>query len=101
MVFDFEKAMEDRARIKQEKTEERREEMTGSTDEKKEEETYGIYFALEDGGYFLDSEKGGSPEQAFSAAFQRARLLGKKIDLEKCLIKHQGKLFNRNGVEIE
>ena len=101
MVFDYEKAMADRAEIKEKKTEERRKEMTDSPNKGVEEETYGIFFALEDGGYFLDTEKGSSPEQAFSLAFQRARILGKKIDLEGCRIKHQGKLFNHQGKEIE
>ena len=101
MVFDYEKAMEDRAKTKADKTEERRKEMVDSPDGKKEEEIYSIYFALEDGDYFLDNEKGISPEHAFSIAFQRARRLDKKIDLENCRIKHQGKIFNHQGKEIE
>lgn len=101
MVFDIEKAMEDRLKKKEETNQDKRQETINPPTEKREETTYGIYFALKDGSYFLDSEKGSSPEQAFSSAFQRARLLGKKIDLEKCMVKHQGKLFNHRGGEIE
>jgi hypothetical protein len=101
MVFDIEKAIEDRAKVKQ-TTEERRKQMIDSSSEKVGEKTYGILFATEDGNSFVDYEKGISPEQAFSGAFHE-RHLRKKIKLEECRVKdfETGKLFTHQGKEIE
>jgi hypothetical protein len=101
MVFDIEKAIEDRAKAKQAKKE-RREQVIDSSGEKGGEKTYGIFFVTEDGNSFPDYEKGISPEQAFSAAFH-GRHMQKKIKLEECRVKdfETGKLFTHQGKEIE
>jgi len=105
MVFDIEKAQEERQALKEKRREKKLIETSENPLKQEEEHVFSvlIYLSAEEDFRTVDNIKANSPKEAFSEALRRVGLLKSKVIEKECRIRDTGTkdLYDHMGTKID